>query len=701
MKNKLFRGKKRILYILIFATLVIGIVGLMMEMKLKSLMNIYMENQVTQEAKTLSELSAKQFEIEIVYLERVAANIELDKNIDIKMLTNVMKEDTDSSYGLICLDGTTIVGSPLDFTVYTGIQNSFRGNSSVSYNENEGLVFTVPVYDGQNVQYVLYRMYDEKVLEEKFGISCYDNEGSVAIIDKNEQIVVPFINKTSNVDDLLNDGAVRNAMEKIAKQMNVDTAATRIYKQDDNENFLFISEIRQFNLYLIGSVPKLIVADGITTIFVLLLWVFGLLIVMFAVGMAYLLSAQEKVQESEALREAKNIAEQANRSKSDFLANMSHEIRTPLNAIMGLNEMVVRESDSKDIKEYAINIRNASQTLLSLINDILDFSKIEAGKIEIVYNDYNVATFLNDVVNMARIKAEQKELEFIVEVDETIPSVLFGDEVRNRQVIVNILNNAIKYTKEGTVKLKVSGQKNENDFAMKLEVEDTGIGIKEEDIDKLFNVFQRLEIEKNRNIEGTGLGLAITHNLVEQMNGKIEVYSEYGKGSIFTIYLNQRIIDENAIGDFTTNNFDEEEINGSYKKFIAPKASILVVDDNKMNLMVVKELLKETQISIISCMSGEKCLEIVKKKHFDLILLDHMMPGMDGMETLKRFNEEEHMCKNVPVIVLTANAIVGAKEEYLEAGFADYLSKPIDVTLLENILIRYIDESKIISTKND
>lgn len=294
-------------------------------------------------------------------------------------------------------------------------------------------------------------------------------------------------------------------------------------------------------------------------------------------------------------------------------------------------------------------------------------------------------------MNMISVKAKQKHLDCQVEIDSKIPSVLHGDEVRNRQIIVNILNNAVKYTKEGSVKLLVEGIREQNSFTLKMQVSDTGIGIKEEDMEKLFGGFQRLDLEQNRSIEGTGLGLAITRNLVERMNGRIEVSSEYGKGSVFTVTLSQEIIDESPLGDFKQKyEALAKQEKGYQESFLAPEAKVLVVDDNAMNLAVVKALLKKTAIRITTCMSGMECLEWVKKEHFDVILLDHMMPGMDGIQTLLELKQSENLCQNVPVIALTANAIVGAREEYLKIGFSDYLSKPIEGMALEKMLQKYL-----------
>ena len=696
MINKWVSKRRRILVVLVIAIIVMGFVGVLMNIRLKSLLRTYMERQVTEQARTLADLSSEQFELEIHNLENIARNIMEDENEAESILNLVADDNENISMGILRLDGTTLVGNSLSFSDFNGIQKSFRGHSAVSYKKGLGALFTTPIYDGENVKYVLYKLYGDSVLGDKFGVSCYNGQGLASIMDQNEQMVIPFSDPQFSAEEFINSSAVQTAMPELWEKMNIDTAASVYYEDKDGGHFLFVSEISQLGLYLTGMVSLDVVAAGITTISALILWVFGLLIVMFAVGMVYLLSAEEKVRESDALREAKNMAEQANHAKSDFLANMSHEIRTPINAIMGMNEMVLRESKDEAILEYASNIQSASRTLLSLINDILDFSKIEAGRMEIIPVPYKTAGFLNDVVNMIEIKAKQKQLDFLVEIDPALPSVLEGDEVRNRQIIINILNNAVKYTKEGMVKFLVKGIRTDNGFLLMMQVKDSGIGIKEEDLNKLFDSFQRLDLEQNRNIEGTGLGLAITHNLVEQMHGRMEVSSEYGKGSVFTIYLTQEIIDSSPMGDFRQKSEESaKQAADSSQSFTAPDAKVLVVDDNKMNLMVVKALLKNTGIQITTCMSGAECLELTREEYFDVILLDHMMPEMDGVETLSRLKQSENPCKNVPAIALTANAIVGAREEYLKAGFADYLSKPIEGSQLEIMLLKYIPQDKI------
>ena len=380
------------------------------------------------------------------------------------------------------------------------------------------------------------------------------------------------------------------------------------------------------------------------------------------------------------VEQAKNDAIAANVAKSQFLANMSHEIRTPLNGILGMDAILLEECKDDNMKEYARNIQSAGQSLLSIINDILDISKIEAGKLEILPVEYELFSVINDCYNIAKVRAESKFLALKMMIDSELPSCLCGDEVRIRQIINNLLSNAVKYTKEGTVTLTINFEKlSENQITLNISVKDTGIGIREEDLNKLFSSFTRIEEKRNRNIEGTGLGLNLTKKLVEMMGGEIHAKSTYGEGSEFVVWIPQKVINYEPIGDFEkqyqhfVNNSDNHG-----QKFIAPDAQILIVDDVEINLKVMKGLLKKTHIQIDTAESGMTCLEYVKNKHYDLIFLDHMMPEMDGIETLQKMKLlTTNLNKDTPVIMLTANATRGAKEEYMQAGFTDYLTKPV------------------------
>ena len=400
------------------------------------------------------------------------------------------------------------------------------------------------------------------------------------------------------------------------------------------------------------------------------------------------------------LSEAAQRANEANEAKSNFLSTMSHDIRTPMNAILGLNEMVLRDSDDDDIRRYSESIKTAGSTLLGIINDILDFSKIEAGKMEIINVDYSFASLLNDLVNMVQKKAEDKGLSFNLDIESDIPMVLNGDEIRIKQIIINILSNAVKYTKQGSVTFSVHTHKPEDkpdSIVLRISVADTGIGIKSEDLDRLFIAFERIDEKKNRSIEGTGLGMTIVQRFLDMMGSHLEVQSEYGKGSVFSFELEQKVVKWDPIGDF------EEAFRRSLvertdyrERFTAPDARVLVVDDTPVNITVFVSLLKRTGIRIDTAESGDEGISLFIRNKYDVIFLDHMMPDKDGIETLREMKSvKESPNTETPVICLTANAISGMRKMYTNAGFDDYLTKPIIAERLEMMLIQYLPEGKV------
>ncbi len=395
--------------------------------------------------------------------------------------------------------------------------------------------------------------------------------------------------------------------------------------------------------------------------------------------------------------EAKQKADEANQAKSNFLANMSHEIRTPINAVLGMDEMILRNSNEDEIRGYAMDIQTAGKTLLAIINEILDFSKVEAGKMEIIPTQYELGSLVNDLINMVQDKINKKGLELEVDVDEAMPHELFGDEIRIKQCMLNLLNNAVKYTEKGKIKLGV-GFRRKDEFTIYLEaiISDTGIGMKQEDMERLFTPFTRIEEKRNRTIEGTGLGMSITKKLLELMGTSLSVDSVYGKGSTFSFAVEQKVLSDEPIGSFVESfkSSRREAEKKQYKAmFYAPLAHVLVVDDTETNLIVFKGLLKETGIQIDTAASGREALILTEKNKYDVVFVDHMMPEMDGLETLEEMKKQPDYDESVH-IALTANAISGARETYLSAGFDDYLSKPIDGSLLETMLKKYIPASK-------
>ena len=472
------------------------------------------------------------------------------------------------------------------------------------------------------------------------------------------------------------------------------------------EYYYCIVSLNPHEAFLLFLIPARFVAtetvEMVNTVVRTLLVLTSFLLILMVLAVAAVLrhrsSARMALQEQANRLQQEELntrLQEANRAKSYFLSNMSHEIRTPINAVLGMNEMILRECTDESILSYAANIQSSGKTLLFLINDILDMSKIESGKMEIVPVEYETADMIIDLWNVIYLRAQEKGLTVDFILDDTLPRMLFGDDVRIKQIVTNLLTKAVKYTSKGGVVLRADYKRTEGDaMDLIISVKDTGMGIRKEDMGKLFESFRRIEEEKNRNIEGTGLGMNIVMSLLRLMGGDIKVDSEYQKGSTFTVTIPQKIISDEATGDFeSVMGKQRARLARNQESFVAPEANILVVDDNSMNLDVFKALLKRTKMNIVTADSGRKCLELVKEQSFDIIFMDHMMPEMDGIETLHEIRKlTDFPNEKTPVIALTANALSGAKEVYLKEGFTDFLTKPIDANLLEQMILSYLPE---------
>ncbi|MBQ6574490.1 MAG: response regulator [Lachnospiraceae bacterium] len=401
------------------------------------------------------------------------------------------------------------------------------------------------------------------------------------------------------------------------------------------------------------------------------------------------------------MNELRIAADSASQAKSAFLANVSHEIRTPINVVQGMSEVIMRDYDDKKLLEYADNIQNAADQLLDLINGILDFSKIESGKITLSNAEYRVDDFFRDIVMVFEHKCDESNIKFKTDISESIPAVLYGDVLRLRQVATNLLSNAFKYTREGSVTLRARFERmTEEKGNLIFSVEDTGVGIRKEEIDKIFEVFVRLDERLNRSIEGTGLGLNITKKLVELMEGQIKVYSEYGQGSAFTVIIPQFIRSSRGetIGTIRNKEVIKNHVGVGFE---APEAKVLIIDDSKTNLIVAKALLRDTKAQITTGTSGDECLDQVNREHFDVIVLDHRMPGMDGVETLHKMKMMKHRSQDSPVIMLTANAVNDAKDFYMRQGFTDFISKPITEQSICRMLLKYLPKELVRRTEEE
>ena len=392
--------------------------------------------------------------------------------------------------------------------------------------------------------------------------------------------------------------------------------------------------------------------------------------------------------------EMRERAEEANRAKSDFLANMSHEIRTPMNAVVGLSELIIEESRGKKMYDYACNIKSAALNLLSIINDILDLSKVEAGKMELVEDTYYIQLLIQDTVNLIKIAANQKGLQMKVDLADNIPYQLYGDEGRIRQILINLLNNAVKFTKSGYISLKVFGTYADEEYVdLTFEVEDSGMGIKKKDLEKIFEAFQQVDMSKNRKTEGTGLGLAITKRLVQLMNGQIEVESEYGVGTKFTIRIRQRVMSKKTVQEVPVTKKTVSE--NDTRMFTCDDYKVLIVDDNAINRRVAMAMVQSYGFQVSEADCGQKAITLMKEQNFDMVFMDHMMPVMDGMEAAKRIRLEcGENGREAVIIALTANVVEGAKELYLENGFQDFLAKPFERMQLHEVLSTWVPKRK-------
>ncbi|SEL86387.1 Signal transduction histidine kinase [Butyrivibrio sp. ob235] len=580
--------------------------------------------------------------------------------------------------------------------------NPMNGVQSIAFLNN---VTVLEEEGGAPKEGLLMRVVPLSRLEQKlvFLKGEYENV-EISLVDKKGNYVVHGKSfKNSNFFEYYKsyNAATAEEYEHVTKEIASGTGTMTIknFKKEDcilsytpletMKTWVLLAYIPANDLVASRSIDWLLL--GIATLGFLLLLIFNSIVMMIY---------------NRELSEAAKQANQANEAKSNFLSTMSHDIRTPMNAILGLNEMVLRDSKDDNIRMYAESIRTAGSTLLGIINDILDFSKIEAGKMEIINVDYSFVSLLNDLINMVQKKAEDKGLSFNLDIDKNVPMVLNGDEIRIKQVIINILSNAVKYTKEGGITFSVKANKLQdkpNAVMLRVSVADTGIGIKPEDLDKLFVAFQRIEEKRNRNIEGTGLGMTIVQRFLDMMGSRLEVQSEYGKGSVFSFELEQKVVKWNPIGDYEEAfRRSSSTLNKYHEKFTAPDARVLVVDDTAVNLTVFVNLLKRTGIQIDTAESGDECISLFRSKSYDVIFLDHMMPDKDGIETLMEMKEiTDTPNMGVPVICLTANAISGMREMYTNAGFDDYLTKPIDAERLEMMLLQYLPEDKVTVTSDD
>ena len=680
---------------IVFAS-ILSLIGYFVYYKMDMRLKESLEESVALQGKSIAVGLKNQFDEEFNKLHS-AVRVTEQGIVAISDLPSIFVTSTqEETLGVVAPDGRVLAGPPIKNEFIRDLENVFNGKDMMKFHDDGcGLVFAVPVkIDGQTC--MLYNSHSIETVRKKFKAISYNGEGTIFLIFARRDVMLLSEGAEPTID---NEPEFKSGWDDMAVKIesNNDRDSWSLCREFKGNNyFLYVSWIsKEYNFFIAGYAPWKAVAVGIDYVYMVMTVAFCIILIMIMLAVRYTM----KKREAEKLAREKVVADSANKAKSEFLSNMSHEIRTPINAIMGMDEMIIRECKDSNILEYAENLQNAARNLLSLVNDILDFSKIEAGKMEIIPVEYHLDSLLNDLVNMVQKRAEKKGLYFRIHSSSNMPSVLYGDEIRIKQIITNILTNAVKYTETGGVTLNITSQPiNEEYIYLCVNVSDTGIGIKKEDLKKLFSAFERIEEERNRTIEGTGLGMNITQRLLAMMNTKLQVESIYGKGSSFSFQVEQKIINAEPLGDFQDSYRQSLNQHKEYhESFTAPDARILVVDDTVMNLTVVKGLLKKTKIKIDTALNGPDCIAIVAKKKYDIIFLDHRMPGMDGIETLKVLQKMTNNPNyNTPIISLTANAISGAREQYIAVGFKDYLTKPINSAKLEALLMEYLPKDKII-----
>ena len=712
-----FKNKFLVRAIIEFVTLatLLSIIGYFIYDKIDQMLIDSVKESVAQQSQSIAYTLRERFQHKLDELQSRAELLQQNKMSAEELLdVATIGTKTGRIRGVLREDNSIIAGEPLPDELFQSTHKVFENKKqTIDYLTDKGLLFAIP-FEYEDQTCIFYELFNDEAVKNFYKVMGFSGKGTLILAKTYENWILlsDGLYPELTGDDYPQYDPIRYAnydKESVNHLQNFDDTwsevehstlvegKTNTFFADNGIDafFFFCTFISEENhLVLSGYVEWDDVVVGNDYIYPAMKITFIVMLLLLFVAVQY----KMRTRQAKYLEHEKVLADSANQAKSDFLSSMSHEIRTPINAIIGMDEMILRESNEPLTLEYAQNLKHAATSLLEIINDILDFSKIEAGKMEIIPVEYALSSLLNDLVNMIQKRAKDKNLLFKVDADPQLPTILFGDEIRIKQIVTNILTNAVKYTEQGGVTLIVGYEDISDDqIILKFCVKDTGIGIKKEDIDKLFSAFERIEEKRNRNVEGTGLGMNITQRLLAMMDSKLEVDSVYGEGSIFSFRLQQKVLNRQPIGDFEEtyrNSLAQHE--EYHEKFTAPKAKILVVDDTVMNLTVVKGLLKQTQIQIFTAESGYECLHLVTKNKYDLIFLDHRMPGIDGIETLHRMHKLHHnLNKETPIISLTANAVSGARAEYIKAGFQDYLTKPINSSALETMLIKYLPSDKV------
>ena len=694
-------------FVLALTVLIMAALGALMYISMDRRINRITESNIANEAAAAASYYSENLRGEMLTLEHIGAILANEDTVGEDeslqkakvIIENVFNANPSIILGIMDGEKKPVYSEAVDPSDYQELLDSFRGNSGVSYMKTGALLFSYSVLRGDNVRYVLYYICSSAYIKRKHDLSMIKKLGSISLMTKDGDVIIPFSNVKKGDESFFASKSVNNVFTNLRRGHNLESVVVEKISTTKGDMFFYSAEVENTPFVLAGAIDKPTAIGVLYLIPITVMSVYVIFVLIVLILSVFLIVASVKVRESDELREAKLIAEDASKVKGLFLANMSHEIRTPINAILGMDEMIIRQTGDKKLLQYAHSIKSSANSLLGLVNDILDFSAIEAGKLKLKNEPYNLSTLLTDISTMIKIRAESKNLEFKIDVNKSIPDRLIGDVTRLKQVIVNLVTNGVKYTVEGFVYLIIDYEKiNDEEIKLKVSVKDSGIGMKPEDIERLFHAFERFDENRNRTIEGTGLGMTIVKQLLDAMGGTIDVKSVYGEGSEFSFEVNQKVESWEQIDNYESTAEQAAVKQEKYRpSFYAPDVRILSVDDMEINLRVVNGLLEQTGVKIDSVLSGEKALELIKENRYDIMLIDHRMPVMDGMQLLERIrsmtDNENHGCV---CIALTANVTEGMREKYITAGFNDYMGKPVKGNLLEEMLLKYIPKDKLL-----
>ncbi|WP_408070326.1 ATP-binding protein [Butyrivibrio sp. JL13D10] len=706
MNNKLRYLTGQMIAVLIVAALVMVALGAFLNATIEKRLSEVVAQDITVRARAAADYYSEHLLTEMVTLEHIGAVLEKDvmrndkenENRAKTVIDYVFMSEPSVLYGIMDAEKNPLYGGSIEASEYDELLYAFRGNSGVSYMQTGALLFSYSVLHGDNVRYVLYAICPSAYVRSKHGLGMINNIGNVCVMNSNGESIIPFSYAEKGDSDFFNSKSVKNLYKKIRREHNHGTVGIEKAKTIKGDMFFFSAEIKNTPFVLAGAIDYKTAMNELAIVRYTTMTVYVIFLMIGLVFAVMLILSSVKIRESNELREAKQIAEDAAKAKGLFLANMSHEIRTPINAILGMDEMILRQTRDGKLLQYAHSIKSSATSLLSLVNDVLDFSAIEAGKLKIKEEPYDISVMLTDISVMVKKRAEDKGLTFSIGIDREMPDHLIGDVTRIKQIIINIVTNGIKYTREGFVHLGISFEKiSDEEITLEIAVKDTGIGMKQENIDKLFLAFERFDENKNRTIEGTGLGMSIVKQILDAMHGELDVRSVYGAGTEFSVRINQKVANWEKIEDYEDSAQRAALNKENYQpSFYAPDIRILAVDDMEINLRVVEGLLEQTGVLIDSAISGRQALELIRKNRYDIMLIDHRMPEMDGVELLQNIRGMTNNDNSKSVcIALTANVTEGVRDKYISFGFDDYLEKPVNGLLLEKTILQYIPKDKL------